>query len=54
MDYPSASEIYARASEIAKRNYPNGCPSASVLAGIVRDVARDLGLPRKMPPRHNA
>jgi len=34
--------ILARATEIAKARYPNGCPSATKLAAIVREAIAEL------------
>jgi hypothetical protein len=40
---PNAAAIFARANEIAQERYPNGA-GATVLASIVREAARELGL----------
>jgi hypothetical protein len=42
----AASVIYARANEIAQERYPNGA-GATILADIVREAARELGLMQK-------
>ncbi len=45
----SADKIYARASEKARAEYPNGCPSATELAQFVREAIEDLTAPGTKP-----